>query len=338
MSNSRLSFNPDYFVQGETIRRSYNYGASNPLDNNNVSAFYTLLVDDPSNPPISPAYGIHINSANSNGYGVDIIGRANENKLLFGGLQGGTRQPWREIWHSGNLDTSDYYTRTNLQTSGQASVHAGNITSGTLSNSRLSFNPDHFVQGETIRRSYNYGASNPLDNNNVSAFYTLSPDDPSNPPISAYGIHINSANANGYGLDIIGKGNRNKILWSGIDGGTRQPWREIHHSGVDYIKYDNNPAEVSHPTASEDLGTSNQTLNPTKGIYYAQGRSDTQIITMGAIQIPGQVVEIVHNGLQFLQVYCGPGNPPMIINVPEYSILRLRAVSTPGYSGWSPVI
>src|SRR5690554_1073443 len=127
LSNSRLSFNPDYFVQGETIRRSCNYGASNPLDNNNVSAFYTLSPDDPSNPPIS-AYGIHINSANANGYGLDIIGKGNQNKILWSGIDGGTRQPWREIWHGGNLDTSDYYTKTNLQTSGQASVHWGNVT------------------------------------------------------------------------------------------------------------------------------------------------------------------------------------------------------------------
>src|SRR5690554_5949016 len=33
-----------------------------------------------------------------------------------------------EFWHSGNLDPSNYYTKANLSTSGQSSVHWGNIT------------------------------------------------------------------------------------------------------------------------------------------------------------------------------------------------------------------
>lgn len=221
------------------VRSGYAYESMETDRNTLADGMYTYSwFSNALNRPAGCLYGsaLTFGGSGSQGKAQLLIGWGSdyENYIGFRSLRDAV-DPWssiKRIYHEGyKPQWDDIGSKPTEFTPEDHNHSATNITSGTLSNDRLSFNPDYFVQGETIRRSYNYGASNPLDNNNVSAFYTLSPDDPSNPPISAYGIHINSANANGYGLDIIGKGNRNKILWSGIDGGTRQPWREIWHSG-----------------------------------------------------------------------------------------------------------
>ncbi|MCK9458014.1 MAG: phage tail repeat domain-containing protein, partial [Candidatus Riflebacteria bacterium] len=135
-------------------------------------------------------------------------------------------------WHSGNLDPSDYYTKTQLQTSGQASVHAGNINSGTLSNSRLSFNPDYFVQGTDSYRRADYNSTNALDDNNASGFFRLDSADPANPDgiINYYGFRIRHSST--HSVELVGRAAEKKLWFGGLDGSSgRQPWREIWHGG-----------------------------------------------------------------------------------------------------------
>src|SRR5690606_24893709 len=132
---------------------------------------------------------------------------------------------WREIFHEGNFDPSDYYTKTNLSTSGQSSVHAANITSGTLSNSRLSFNPDYFLQGENSSRAITYGVSNPFDGeNNVSTFFRLDDDEDSNPDGQDYyyGFRCVNPKHDGYTTEIAGRAGADKLWFGGLIDGTRQ--------------------------------------------------------------------------------------------------------------------
>lgn len=107
LSDSRLSFNPDYFVQGISSRRSVVFNVSNPMDDSLYSTFFQIDSDDPNSPSPNTLYGFRAVVNASTGYTAEIAGRAQTGELLFGGLHGGTRQPWREIWHSGNLDTAN---------------------------------------------------------------------------------------------------------------------------------------------------------------------------------------------------------------------------------------
>ncbi|HLV32601.1 MAG TPA: tail fiber domain-containing protein, partial [Chitinispirillaceae bacterium] len=144
--------------------------------------------------------------------------------------------PWCELWHSENL------------------------------------NPDYLVKGETIRCSYNYSEKNPLDSNNVSAFYAIQENDPSNPPFNAYGIHISSASADGYGLDIIGRGNQDEIYWSGLDKYKRSPWRKIWHSGN--LNPETQSSDIRFKTDIDSIHDPLKKVNALKGISFNWKHSD----------------------------------------------------------------
>jgi hypothetical protein len=137
----------------------------------------------------------------------------------------GTWYAWNKVWDDGNLDPSDYAPVSHNHS-------ASNITSGILSNSRLSFNPDYFVQGTDNYRRDNYTSTNTLDDNNASGFFRLDSADPANPDgiINYYGFRIRHSST--HSVELVGRAAEKKLWFGGLDGSSgRQPWREIWHGG-----------------------------------------------------------------------------------------------------------
>lgn len=153
LSNDRLSFNPDYFVQGANSFRMCNFDNSTQLDNNIFSTFLRLAANDPSSPDnVTNYYGIR--SAYSSEHTIEIIGRANSGNLYFGGLYYGVRQPWRKIWHSGNLDTA------NIAKLDADNVFTGvNTFSDTVKVARLKPVNSNFIRIDLGQDGKNYGAN-----------------------------------------------------------------------------------------------------------------------------------------------------------------------------------
>src|SRR5690554_177717 len=129
-------------------------------------------------------------------------------------------------------EIDNYYTKTNLSTSGQSSVHWNNITNepafitgvdwdeigGDQSDvnvsgfnndagylTELGFNPDYFVSGDGVYKSIGLSSTNPLDDNRYSHFFRMFASDPAYDSRLlgvGYGVHIQHATSSYYGLDI----------------------------------------------------------------------------------------------------------------------------------------
>jgi len=111
LDNARLSFNPNYFVQGINSRRSVILGSASPLDSNKHSTFFTMYSSDPTYDSRLSGHGIGFRSQHgeNDGYALDMIGNTyGDGTLLFGGVYNNVRQPWRAIWHEGNFNPADY--------------------------------------------------------------------------------------------------------------------------------------------------------------------------------------------------------------------------------------
>ncbi|MCK9457827.1 MAG: hypothetical protein M0R31_11100, partial [Candidatus Riflebacteria bacterium] len=74
-----------------------------------------------------------------------------------------------------------------------------------------------------------------------------------------------------------------------------------------FVKYHNNP-QIIH-SEFEYIGFTNQTLNPTKGVYICDGRTNGQEITLGTTGVEnGQTVKILKASILLAEVrYGAPG-------------------------------
>jgi len=130
LDNARLAFNPDYFVQGDNSRRYTIVNSANPISSFKKCTFFRMENTDPAfDTRMTSSIGLGFKVSNLNDYSFVLMGQAHGNgEVLFGGTDPtGALYPWRKIWHEGNFNPSDYYTKTKLQTSGSAQVHWNNI-------------------------------------------------------------------------------------------------------------------------------------------------------------------------------------------------------------------
>lgn len=76
-------------------------------------------------------YGLSLLNSTTSKYGVSIAGHSS-GRLFIQGYHNGTAAPWREVWHTGNFNPSDYATVTQLSgyVPTSRTITAGNGLSG----------------------------------------------------------------------------------------------------------------------------------------------------------------------------------------------------------------
>jgi hypothetical protein len=126
------------------------------------------------------------------------------------------------------------WTRRALEEADLPSLSAAKITSGTLDNARLSFNPDYFVQGTNNRRVVLSNSTSPLASKEYSTFFRMDNTDPSFDSRLTGGVGLGLKvinNSTPYSFELMSNGN-GVILFGGTDhAGNRYPWKEIYHTG-----------------------------------------------------------------------------------------------------------
>ena len=368
LSNDRLSFNPDYFVQGENSSRTIHLNSNRRLDETMYSMFFLLNSDDPANPSENFLYGFRtVNTNLSSPASIEIAGRANTGELYFGGFQGSTRRPWREIWHSGNLDTANIVRRN------ANNVFTGvNTFSDTVKAAQIKPVNSNFIRIDLGQDVKNYGVTfrhidAPYGQGSIGmyakSFFDIKSDGLMQ-LISGEKVCIEggdsvsiSKNANTikmlmttdnkvtigkvqdtvlpldhdltdtlmlgrkYGIGVLGFGGTDDLVGGdspNIFGYSyafqaapslagNLTYTATKHNFNGDIVYGGNP-QIIH-SEFENIGSNDQTLNPTKGVYICFGSTTGQEITLGTTGVEnGQTVKILKASILLTGVRYGePG-------------------------------
>ena len=137
------------------------------------------------------------------------------------------------------------WTRRALVAEDIPNLSATKITSGTLDNAYLSFNPDYFVQGNLSTRTTNTGNTD-VDSYSQSGFYRAARAAPHLPTVAGYGIIHTNYTSDLHAFQLASKWDSNELFYRTKSDGIWRPWVELYHSG------NLNPADFSLTTHNHD--------------------------------------------------------------------------------------
>ena len=137
------------------------------------------------------------------------------------------------------------WTRRALVAEDIPNLSATKITSGTLDNAYLSFNPDYFVQGNLSTRTTNTGNTD-VDSYSQSGFYRAARAAPHLPTVAGYGIIHTNYTSDLHAFQLASQWDSNELFYRTKSDGIWRPWVELYHSG------NLNPADFSLTTHNHD--------------------------------------------------------------------------------------